>query len=290
MKLGAECIPCLLERAKFECDLVFSESEDATLSVLSEVVREIGSRISPESVPAALGTLRERIIRRRSGRHDPYRELKDASNAVALKLLPTAIDFYEKSEDKTRAMLKIAATTNSMEYGIKGYDYHHDSFAREFRKILEEDLLCDGRIDRALRGFTKVLYLTDNAGEIIFDEFIARKLTEAGKMVVVSPKSEPVINDATAEDLSHQRLFQGFRVVPSGSSVGLSLEEAPREFLELLWDESHLVFAKGMGYYETLSELEAKLKGRLVYALRAKCEPVARSLGVPRGAMVARLA
>ncbi len=289
MKLGAECIPCLFERAKFECDLVLGNSGGAKLEVLSEVAKEIGKRIGPESVPAALGTLRERIIRNRSGSHDPYRELKDASNAVAQKLLPVAINFYEGCENKIEALMKIAAAANSMEYGVKGYDYHHDSFAREFRRILKEDLLCDGGIRGAINGFTKVLYLTDNAGEIIFDEFIAEKLVENGIEVIASPKSEPVINDATAEDIARHHLFKGFRIVPSGSSVGLSLEEAPREFLELLWDESRLIIAKGMGYYETLSEFEDRLKGRLIYALRAKCDPVARSIGAPRGALVARL-
>jgi uncharacterized protein with ATP-grasp and redox domains len=48
------------------------------------------------------------------------------------------------------------------------------------------------------------------------------------------------------------------------------------------------VISKGMGNFETLSEIEAQLKGRLIYILRAKCEPVARALGVPKGTLVAK--
>jgi uncharacterized protein with ATP-grasp and redox domains len=43
-----------------------------------------------------------------------------------------------------------------------------------------------------------------------------------------------------------------------------------------------------MGNYETLSEFDAQLKGRLIYIMRAKCEPVAIALGVPKGTLVAR--
>jgi len=48
------------------------------------------------------------------------------------------------------------------------------------------------------------------------------------------------------------------------------------------------VISKGMGNFETLSEFEAQLSGRLVYIMRAKCEPVARALGVPKGTLVVK--
>jgi hypothetical protein len=42
-----------------------------------------------------------------------------------------------------------------------------------------------------------------------------------------------------------------------------------------------------MGYYETISEFQDKLKGRLIYVFRAKCLPVAQSAGVKKGDLVA---
>ena len=48
-----------------------------------------------------------------------------------------------------------------------------------------------------------------------------------------------------------------------------------------------LVLAKGMGYWETLSELPAE--GKVFHLLKAKCRPVAASLGVSLDSYVAWL-
>ena len=53
------------------------------------------------------------------------------------------------------------------------------------------------------------------------------------------------------------------------------------------YEAAELVFAKGMGYWETLSELPAK--GRVFHCLVAKCQPVADSIGVPLNSYVAML-
>ncbi len=288
MKIGAECIPCLFERAKFECDLVFA-SEATKIGVLKEIMENIAPRLKPEEAPATLGTLRERIIRKRSGTHDPYLALKiesDKAARLALKALTLpSIEGKKWVED----LIRMAAAANTMEYGVKGHDFHHSGFAATFNSIVNGEFLYDARITEAVNAFDKILYLTDNTGEAVFDDYVAKRLRENGKKVVVSPKAEPIINDATAEDLRRSRLFEGFEIVHSCSSVGLDLGEASEEFKKLFWDKGYLVIAKGMGYYETISEFQDKLRGRLVYVLRAKCEPVARSLGVKRGAVVARL-
>ncbi|MFQ5815539.1 MAG: DUF89 domain-containing protein [Candidatus Hydrothermarchaeaceae archaeon] len=288
MKVGAECIPCLFERAKFECDLVFEE-EEAKISVLGEVMGNIVPLLAPDAVPAALGTLRERIIRERSGIYDPHLDLKVASDGVARSLLPTVDAHYNGSDGKIEALFKIAAVANTMEYGVKGHDFHHSGFSSTFDSIMDDDFLYDDRITGAVESFDKVLYLTDNTGEVVFDEYVAKRLRDMDKEVVISPKSEPIINDATVEDLRRSGLFEDFDVVPSGSYVGVNLDEAPERFKKLFWDKDYLVIAKGMGYYETISEFQGELRGRLIYVLRAKCEPVARSIGVERGALTARL-
>ncbi len=67
--------------------------------------------------------------------------------------------------------------------------------------------------------------------------------------------------------------------------MGIFLDDISPE-LQKKMKEVDLVISKGMGNFETISEFEDKLKGRLVYLLRAKCAPVARSLGVEKGDLV----
>ncbi len=55
-----------------------------------------------------------------------------------------------------------------------------------------------------------------------------------------------------------------------------------------MFDPDWLVLSKGMGNFETISEFDDRLKGRLIYILRAKCEPVAMEMRVPKGTLVAK--
>ena len=130
-----------------------------------------------------------------------------------------------------------------------------------------------------------MLYLTDNAGEVIFDLFVIEKLKDMGKRVVMASKSEPVLNDVTAEELCS---MTDNEVITTGPVVGTTMENISQEALSLLSSGDWLVISKGMGNFETLSEFDAQLRGRLIYILRAKCEPVARALGVPKGTLVAK--
>jgi uncharacterized protein with ATP-grasp and redox domains len=285
MKIHPECIPCLFERAKFECDLAFDD-EKGKLKALAEVAKFAAEKIDKNTVPALIGTERGRIISAVSGVSDPYEELKQESNKAGKEILPLALKYYKGSDDKLISLMRLAAAANSMEYGVRGHSFDEKRFSSEFSEILRENVAGDLEgAKKAIQRFSKILYLLDNAGEVVIDKFVINELVAMGKEVIVSPKSEPVINDVTAEELEEIG-FNREMIVPSGAFVGVSLEEAPEEFLNLLFKSEYLIIAKGMGNYETLSEFEERLKGRLVYIFRAKCLSVSESADVPRGTLV----
>jgi damage-control phosphatase, subfamily I len=283
LRMASNCYPCILDRAKFECDLVFSREEDKK-AAMEELLDYMAN--NKGGVPALVGTERENIIKRRSGNTDPYQRLKDESNRVAEDLLPLADEFYEKATDKIEALIRIAAAANSMEFGVKGHDFDNKTFAGVFLKTLCEKLHGDiGEIKRRLGSYSNIFYLTDNCGEVVFDLFVIEKLERMGKRVIVGSKSEPVLNDVTRMELSSMTKT---KVIPTGNVVGTSLEHLEPEACSLLFDPNWLILSKGMGNFETISEFEEKLTGRLVYIMRAKCEPVATVIGVPKGTLVAK--
>lgn len=282
-KMASNCYSCILDRAKFECDLLFSDDAEkmaAMEELLDFMVQHKGM------VPSVVGNEREEIMKRRSKNPDPYREMKAESNRVASTLIPLAKRFYEEAEDKLEALIRIAAAANSMEWGVKGHDFDVDSFEDVFFETLNEKF--DGDLEEARRRinrFEKILYLTDNAGEVVFDLFVIERLLEMGKQIVIGPKTGPILNDVTADEL---RAMTTLPIEPTGPVIGLSLEKARLEFLDLLHDDDFLVIAKGMGNFETMTEFDDMLAGRLIYVMRAKCEPVSMTVGVPRGALVVR--
>jgi len=283
LRMASHCYPCILDRALFEGDLVFS-SEAEKKAAVEELVDYMACHKG--GIPALVGTQRELIIKRRSGRSDPYQSLKEESNRVAKNLLPVAEAFYEEADDRIEALIRIAAAANSMEFGVKGHDFDNATFGAAFAATLREPLAGDmAEVEKRLRCYKHIFYLTDNSGEVIFDLFVIGRLLEMGKQVVIGSKAEPILNDVTASEL---QAMTEIEVVPTGKVVGTALENLSPEAAALLQDPQWLVISKGMGNFETISEFQESLKGRLIYVLRAKCEPVAAELGVPRGTLVAR--
>lgn len=284
MRMASNCYSCILDRAKFESDMVIS-SEGERRQAMEELLDFMACHKG--GVPALVGTEREIIIKRLSGSSDPYKQLKEESNRVAEGLLPAAKRFYEEAENKLEALVRIAAAANSMEFGVKGHDFDNATFAKVFEATLRESLAGDLKaVEQRLESFKNIFYLTDNSGEVVFDLFVIERLRQMHKDVVIGSKAEPILNDVTAEEAS---AMTSIRVVPTGAVVGTALEMISPEASSLLLDPEWLILSKGMGNYETISEYEEVLRGRLIYLMRAKCEPVATAMGVPRGSLVVKL-
>jgi uncharacterized protein with ATP-grasp and redox domains len=133
-----------------------------------------------------------------------------------------------------------------------------------------------------------VLYLADNAGEIVFDTLLVEELKNTGLTVIVGVKGEPVINDATLEDAEVSGISKiADKTITTGTdAVGLNFKEVSVDFRNA-YDSADLVLAKGMGYAETLTEYRLKKPHALLF--RTKCNPVANFFAAPREKNVAKL-
>lgn len=291
MKVEAECTACLLSRG-------IAEAKEATdnpalhFRAAAEIINLLKREFKPSSVPAVLGTKRDRIIRRVTGCSDPYKRIKQICNQNALKVLPHARKLVEEGYrlyDRFRRACLCSIVGNIMEFDIPGHNF---TFSKMRKLLLEagKDLAIDDipRIYELAEKSKSVLLLTDNAGEIVFDTLLVEQLKNIGLPVYVAVKGGPVINDATMEDAASSKMIKiADKVITTGTdAVGLILEEVSPEFLSI-YESVDLVIAKGMGYAETLTEYKLKKPHALLF--RTKCEPVANFFGVFRDRNVAKL-
>ncbi len=291
MKVEAECAACIVSRGA-------AEAKEATTNpalrfrAMSDLMRLLTNEFRPTAVPAELGTKRDRVIRRVTGNNDPYKRSKRISNEKALKLLSYARKLVEEGyaqEDRFKRACLCAIVGNLIEFDIPGHKALFSSLKKNFRGA-SKDLAIDD-INNAYELTKKartVLYLTDNAGEIVFDTLLVEQLKNMGLTVTVAVKGVPVINDATLEDAEASGMSKvADSVITTGTdSVGLALKEVSAEFISA-YDSVDVVFAKGMGYAETLTECKLKKPHFLLF--RAKCTPVADFFGVAREKNVAKL-
>jgi len=291
LKVEAECAACILNRAAAEV-IEATTNPALRFRAMIELLRLLNKEFRPTAVPADLGTKRDRLIKRITGSDDPYKRSKRISNEKALKVLPYARKLVEEGyaqQDRFKKACLCAIVGNIIEFDIPGHKFTFNSLRKDFRDA-GKDLSIDdvSEVYEIAKKARTVLYLTDNAGEIVFDALLVEQLKNMGLNVVVSVKGGPVINDATLEDAEASGIGKvADKLVTTGTdAVGLALKEFSAEFLDV-YNSADLIFAKGMGYAETLTEY--KLKKPHVLLFRTKCNPVANFFGVLRGKNVAKL-
>jgi uncharacterized protein with ATP-grasp and redox domains len=291
LKVEAECESCLLARATTQ---TYQATTNPALRFrcIAEVVKLLNREFKHTSVAADLGTKRDRIIKQLTGNNDPYMRSKKAANDKALKMLPHVRKLVEAGNNQQERFKKAclcAIVGNIMEFDIPGHKFNLNNLSGCFREAAK-DLVIDD-IDKAYELAKKadsVLYLADNAGEIVFDTLLVEQLKNMGLKVTYVVKGGPVINDATLDDvpLSGMDKIADDILTTGTDAVGLQKKEVSPEFLKI-YDAAELVFAKGMGYAETLTEYKLTKPHLLLF--RTKCVPVANYFCVPRDKNVAKL-
>jgi uncharacterized protein with ATP-grasp and redox domains len=259
---------------------------------MAEIVKLLNREFRPTTVPADIGTKRDRLIKQLTGNSDPYKRNKKMSNEKAMKLLPYARKIVEAGytqQERFKKACLCAIVGNIMEFDIPGHKFSFSTLTKSFREAAK-DLVVDD-VDRAYELAKKargVLFLADNAGEIVFDTLLVEQLKNMGLKVTYVVKGGPVINDATLVDVDFSGMNKlADNILTTGTdAVGLLQKEVSPEFLKV-YNAAELVFAKGMGYAETLTEYKLTKPHFLLF--RTKCNPVANYFCAPRNKNIAKL-
>jgi uncharacterized protein with ATP-grasp and redox domains len=176
-----------------------------------------------------------------------------------------------------------------MEFDIPDNPFEYADIQKLIQRA-EEDLAIDeiAQIFDKTKKAKNILYLTDNAGEIVFDTLLVQELKKLGVHVTVAVKGGPILNDATIEDAKYVGMHEvADDIITTGTdAVGLIPNECSDEFLSV-YNSADFVVAKGMGYAETLSEIDLASPHALL--LRTKCSTVANFFNVSLGRNVAKL-
>ena len=121
-----------------------------------------------------------------------------------------------------------------------------------------------------LSSARKLVYLTDNCGEVVLDKLAVRILKEQypDLDITVIVRGYPVVNDATMEDAEEIGLTDLVKVIGNGSNVGGTwIPGINSESRELLYN-ADLIIAKGQGNFETLNDCGLNI----YYLFLCKCD------------------
>nr|HQH73278.1 ARMT1-like domain-containing protein [bacterium] len=247
----------------------------------AELDRRIG-QADPALSPAALSLIAIRTGQRHAGSDDPFREIKKHNNRMALRLYPDLKERAGRAPDPLRLACQLAACGNIIDLGIhEDFDIHatiekvlREGFARDDYGSFVE-LITQIHHEKAA---PRLLYICDNAGEIVFDRiFIEELLRVFPRMAITAVvRQVPVLNDATMDDARETGLTEVVRVIDNGNAELGTVFSTASDELRNAFAEADVIVSKGQANYETLPHDHE----RLFFILKAKCEVIAASLGV----------
>lgn len=281
MRIYLDCISCFVRQA-LEAARLATDDERIHESVVRGVLR-LASELDTSHSPPEIGRKIHRLIRELTGSEDPYRNVKDRSNSVALELYPQLRQRIMDSEDRIETAIRLAIAGNIIDYGVNGSVGESDIVGAIDQSLAADFDCLDFRAFREnVERAKAILYLADNAGEVVFDHLLIEQLPI--EKVSVAVRGKPVINDATIEDANAAGLTRIVEVIDNGSDVpGTILRHCSQSF-QNRFSNADMIIAKGQGNYETLSGVDKNI----FFLLKAKCSVIARDIGCKVDDMVLR--
>ena len=293
MKLMPGCYECL-HRLIYQAAELATNDASLKQSAIKEAMKILDDEFSYSQLSIVIATKIHKVIREVTHNSDPYRAMKEREMTLARELYPelslrTEVSSRRRGrkqsnlyQDELQSYLKLAAAANAIDFFREP-----GSIKEDIRKPVSFVVDDSEQFEAKLRDAGEVLYLADNAGELYFDLPLVKWMKQFAQVIYVV-KPSPVQNDLTLEDVKRTGLEGEFgKVISTGiASPGIVFSLASVQF-KREFESADLIFAKGMGHYEALSELPPE--GKFFYCLMAKCKPVADSLGVPINNYVAML-
>ena len=279
MRTYFDCIPCFVRQSLDSIRFVTAD-ENIQESVIRRVLAMVSEMDLRESPPAMAQRI-HRMIRDLADDPDPYREVKRKFTAFALDLYPELKGLVARSRDPFETSLRLALAGNVIDFGVR-LDIRTDDVHQTIEDALEAplDTTMLTKLRDAINTADDVLYLLDNAGEIVFDRLFIEQLP-CGKVTCVV-KGGPVINDATVEDAKAAGFDGLVPIINNGFDAPGTILRKSSEAFQRRFARADLVIAKGQGNYETLNE-ESK---RIFFLLKAKCPVIARDAGCETGSFL----
>ncbi|WP_455368074.1 damage-control phosphatase ARMT1 family protein [[Eubacterium] cellulosolvens] len=278
-----ECIACMLRQA-LEATEYATQDTSLRYKALAEIIMYLNQVDVNTGSHAKIASQVHRIIRHVTGNNDPYFEIKKKSNDLALRLL-SALDFSSLGDNLLTIAIKLSITANNIDYSMISTNTCPEKLVHNVLQVqIDPKKVADLKklLHQAIQDHSKILYLCDNSGEIVFDKLLISILKEKGADITVAVKEKSVLNDATREDARYVELTKIAKVITTGNDmVGALIDEASPEFLQE-FHNANVIIAKGQANFESLVDI--KDKPTTIFLFRVKCnliaEPISSTIGM----------
>ncbi|MBR5528880.1 MAG: DUF89 family protein [Oscillospiraceae bacterium] len=278
VSMNSICYECQL-RKKLALARSLGTDEQATMFA-KRMLQELAS--APKDLDSTqFGALAEDLLRRiyHVG-PDRLKGEKEFSNRFAMERIDGVRKTVEAAEDPVYAALQYSTMANYIDFSALQGEVNFEDLDNLLSRAteLELDKATYARFCKELEAGKKLLYLTDNAGEIAFDNVLAQQLHRKYPHleIVFCVRGKPAFNDALREDAEAVGIT--FPVIDNGTNVGgTPLHRVSAECKEAI-NSADVILAKGMGNVESMHGCGYNI----YYAFLVKCDRLIQVFQKPK--------
>jgi hypothetical protein len=280
MKTYLDCIPCFFRQALAAARMA-SADETIHRRVLNSVAFMIPD-LALNATPPEIAQQVYQVVYEITGNRDPYHEAKSRANESAMSCYSRMKDTVDYSNDPLQTACKLAMAGNAIDLGARaefdsidsivedsvGYQLDQEHY-RQFKESIGQSYL--------------ILYIADNAGEIVFDRILIEQLIQIKKLkIVFVVREKPIINDATSDDALQVGLNKVARIISNGSDAPATILSQCSPKMRGYYQAADLIISKGQGNYESLSDRSENI----FFLFKVKCPVIARYSGFDLDSLV----
>ena len=276
MVINENCKVCQIKRNIDKYPLNATEEEIKEYQHKVKEIVENSDGLSTPQVAEKMDDLRRKIF----GNVIDYTEIKQHYNQLMLDYFPYMKNKVDTSENHLKTAIQYAMVGNYIDFGAL-----ENVNEGELKVQLDEavNITIDSKLldvfKNDLVNAKRLVYFTDNCGEIVTDKLLISTLCDINPNlhITVIVRGKPVLNDATLEDAKYihmedvaQKVLGNGTGLP-GNVVGVISKESMDEV-----ENADLLISKGQGNYEGLSGCGLNI----YYLFLCKCEMFMRRFGV----------
>jgi len=196
-----------------------------------------------------------------------------------LKLYPELKKEVEISENPFDKALRLSIAGNIIDV-VASPDFN-------IRRTINHVLASEFRIDHSKKLFDEIkkaktiLYLGDNAGEIVLDKLFIEAIDHPN--IYFAVRGAPVLNDVTIKDALIVGMNEKAKVISNGSDFPSTLINRTSHKFREVYNHADLIISKGQGNLEGLLNEKSK---NIFFLFMVKCETIGKLIGAGKGDFV----
>ncbi len=237
------------------------------------------SEIKKETLAPEIAKITNRVICKVLNSNDPYSDLKQESNEILLNKYSDFRQLIDKSSDRFDTAMRLAVAGNIID-SIGSPDA--DIF-ETINHVLNSDFAINDsiKLKNEISTAKTILYLGDNAGEIVMDKLFVNTISHSNLYYAV--RGNPVINDALMDDAELVGMAEVANVISNGDNAPSTLLNCVSdEFMEI-YNKADVVISKGMG---NLEGLLYNGNSKIFFLLMVKCDPIGEMINAKKNDFV----